>query len=64
MKQVYSSLEQETLVGSSVDSLIALALNHNADVLVVMEMIAVKPYKTSGHCLKSDQRCISGFMKL
>jgi len=52
MKQVYSSLEQETLVGSSVDSLIALALNHNADVLVVMEMIAVKPYKTSGTLFK------------
>ena len=52
MKQVYSSLEQETLVGSSVDSLIALALNHNADVLVVMEMIAVKPYKTSGILFK------------
>ena len=52
MKQVYSSLEQETLVGSSVDSLIALALNHNADVLVVMEMIAVKPYKTSGTLYK------------
>ena len=28
--------------------MIALALNHNADVLVVMEMIAVKPYKTRG----------------
>ena len=52
MKQVYSSLEQETLVRSSVDSLISLALNHNADVLVVMEMIAVKPYKTSGTLYK------------
>ena len=52
MKQVYSSLEQETLVGSSVDSLIALALNHNADVLVVMEMIAIKPYKTGGTFFK------------
>ena len=52
MKQVYSSLEQETLVSSSVDSLIALALNHNADVLVVMEMFAVKPYKTSGTLYK------------
>ena len=48
MKHVYSSLEQESLVGSSVDVLIGLALNYNADILVVMEMIAIKPYKTSG----------------
>ena len=49
MKQVYNSLEQENLIGRPVDSLIAMALNHDADILVIMEMIAGrqdKPNKT------------------
>jgi|GEM_PF-124051 hypothetical protein len=37
-RQVYRSLEQENIVGRSVDSLIALALNYNADVLVIIGM--------------------------
>ncbi len=38
LKQVYRSLEQDNIVVRPVDSLIALALNYNADVLVIMEM--------------------------
>ena len=45
MKDVYNLLEQETLIYSSVNSLIALALDLNADVLVVMEIIPTKHYK-------------------
>ncbi|MEZ7974797.1 MAG: hypothetical protein QMC48_07240 [SAR324 cluster bacterium] len=37
-RQIYRSLEQENIVGRSVDSLIALALNYNADVLVLIGM--------------------------
>jgi len=36
--QVYRSLEEEDIVGRPVDSLIALALNYDADVLVIMGM--------------------------
>ena len=38
LRQVYRSLEEENIVGRPVDSLIALALNYNADVLVIMGM--------------------------
>ena len=38
LRQVYRSLEKENIVGRPVDSLIALALNYNADVLVIMGM--------------------------
>jgi hypothetical protein len=37
-RQIYRSLEQENIVGRPVDSLIALALNYNADVLVLIGM--------------------------
>jgi hypothetical protein len=37
-RQVYRSLEQENIVGRPLDSLIALALNYNADVLVLIGM--------------------------
>ena len=37
-RQVYRSLEEEDIVGRPVDSLIALALNYDADVLVIMGM--------------------------
>ena len=38
LRQVYRSLEEEDIVGRPVDSLIALALNYDADVLVIMGM--------------------------
>ena len=38
LRQVYRSLEEENIVGRPVDSLIALALNYDADVLVIMGM--------------------------
>ena len=63
MKQVYNSLEQETLVGSSLESLIAMALNHNADILVVMEMIAAKPYKTGGTFFKVGSKVYLGLYR-
>ena len=37
-RQIYRSMEQENIVGRPVDSLIALALNYNADVLVLIGM--------------------------
>ena len=37
-RQVYRSVEQENIVGRPLDSLIALALNYNADVLVLIGM--------------------------
>jgi len=48
MKQVYMSLEQENLIGRPVDSLIAMALNHDANILVIMEMIAGRQDKPNG----------------
>jgi len=42
IKQVYSSIEDEKLVGRPLDSLISLALIFNADILVLMEMTAVQ----------------------
>ena len=38
MKQAHHSLEKENIVGRPVDSLIALALNYNANILVIMGM--------------------------
>ena len=52
MKQVYNSLEQDNLIGRPVDSLIAMALNHNADILVIMGMIAGRRDKPSGTFFK------------
>ena len=37
-RQVYRSMEKENIVGRPMDSLIALALNYNADVLVLVGM--------------------------
>ena len=48
LSQVYRSLEQENIVGRPVDSLIALALNYNADVLVVMGMNSPRRNKQQG----------------
>ena len=53
MKQVYNSLEQENLIGRPVDSLIAMALNHDADILVIMEMIAGRHDKPNGIFFKA-----------
>ena len=52
MKQVYNSLEQYNFIERPVDSLIAMALNHNADILVIMEMIAGRLDKPNGTFFK------------
>ncbi len=52
MKQIYDSLEQDNLVELSVDCLIAMSLNHNADILVIMEMIAGRRNKPTGAFFK------------
>ena len=41
LRQIKHSFEQEIIVGRPVDSLIALTLNYNADVLVIMGMNSV-----------------------
>ncbi len=48
MNQVYKAIEQEAIVDRPVDSLIALALDNRADILVQMEMIGGKRNKRGG----------------
>ena len=48
MKEVYRAIEQEAIVDRPVDSLIALALDQRAEILVQMEMIGGKRNKRGG----------------
>ena len=48
MKEVYRAIEQEAIVDRPVDSLIALALDQRAEILVQMEMIGGKRDKRGG----------------
>ncbi len=58
MKQVYQAVEQEAIVDRPVDSLIALALDQRAEILVQMEMIGGKRDKRGGvfYAVKSTVR--------
>ncbi|SVC92184.1 uncharacterized protein METZ01_LOCUS345038, partial [marine metagenome] len=48
MKEVYRAIEQEAIVDRPVDSLIAMALDQRAEILVRMEMIGGKRDKKGG----------------
>ena len=48
MKEVYRAIEQEAIVDRPVDSLIAMALDQRAEIMVRMEMIGGKRDKKGG----------------
>ena len=58
MKEVYRAIEQEAIVDRPVDSLIAMALDQRAEILVRMEMIGGKRDKKGGafYAVKSTVR--------
>ena len=58
MKEVYRAIEQEAIVDRPVDSLIAMALDQRAEIMVRMEMIGGKRDKKGGafYAVKSTVR--------